>query len=1629
MMFDVHPEQAYQEDNSRNKMLSTRLNSFLYLALLQICSCFATESPICGTRTGLSINSRSIGGSLAKIGEFPWQVGIYYQGRQICGGSIIDENWVLSAAHCYDRNNMKIDGLHVKVGDLDKLKNEEGETIFGVKQLLLHEKYDSTTFNNDIMLIELKGFVTYSSVVRPICLPSESDKIVSGERCFISGWGESAENTYPSRLQKAEVELYSNSECSSIYDELFSENMICAGRRSGMVDSCQGDSGGPLACKMDSTDQFVLRGIVSWGKDCADIRYPGVYTDVSKFTNWIRSKIDSGIKERSANLASFTISGDPCVGGSEIIGSYGNFSSPVGEYEKYPLTVDCKWIIKASNNENSRIKLSFTKFLVEAQSRCLYDYVEIYSGEVTNFVSANQNDFLGKYCGNHIPNDILSEGSIMTVHFYSDYYQAEHGFNAIFMEVSANDYSQSGCGGIKELNQDGGRFTSINYPSYYNLNSKCEWVIVAPLGKFVVLEFLTFDLYESDAIGCTDKVSIHDGNSTSGDILDGFCSQQGFFTFTHSKDNTMTVVFESGNNGQSVGFDALYQFYTKQESTVEEADYSTVCGITSVPIKSDAPQSRIYGGQDVTPGSWPWQVSLRACKSCSHICGGAILSDMWAITATHCLLSSPAYVVIGDFSHLSAEYWEATVKIADVVPFPDFGKDIAHNHDLTLIKFEEAITFNQWVRPICLPPSDLSFLSEPDSAECYITGWGETENELYSDDLNEAKVPLLNESMCYYYYTTHAVNDNMFCAGEGDSDACQGDSGGPMVCRTSVGGAWVLYGIISFGWGCGNSEYPGVYTKVSNYLEWILENTNLTAGPNIIWEETEENVSQPNQTFTATREFSLGESGCGGYSILTDQEGYFNTSLIFDKNYIGKLNCHWTIQLPPSESEKVVHLEIEFGLVNSEFVSPNRTKCRYEKLFIRYLGKRGRYGPYCSCPGTGNMTFVAKSDIKIRYRANTNRPIKGFTAKYVIKDAEENSSCAGLTYVMPRSTIKSPDYPEKYSNNMNCKWLVQSTTSKNFLKLKFKKLKIEGSTGCAFDNLKITELVNGENYTHPPMCGPKTPQAIIGYTAMLIEFASDDSVNGRGFAIDVSEVRSMPKQHSGCGGRMYLTGDRGKFQSMNYPRKYSKNADCTWVIIVETGYRVSVTFTNFDVEYTPSCKFDYVAIYNDKLPVEEQLVTKICGHKGKKKRVSTDIFTYTSKDNIMTVQFISDVGKNKKGFTAEYSTALPAMSKSFSNIVQNKKMKYFEREKPGVKSCRDVIFTENENVIVYDGTLMKNRLNSGIICYYRVLVDKDRFVKVWLTENSFINLDEEDCLLIYEGIDTADALQDKSEPSVTICGSANQTQIFSEFIVFNTSEISVVLISDEKRLLSTSIFKLFYTAIRGKPCGLELSSSWPWIVSLQSLKGFHFCSGILISDLWILTAASCNFLVGRDYVLISGETRRNVEIVIKHKDYNRDYGFPARDIALLKLSYSTTTEPCCLPDFTNTGIEEIQRENCLLLGWNFKDIVRGKVNRETIQNITVDLIPHKKCKKSWYGRIMPDMECGVIRSRSSCQSDVGGPLICQSESARQQWKILGLSSWGSRVCFKKNRQQLPNVFTWVPKSLDWIKNTVEMKEV
>ncbi|XP_064479917.1 proclotting enzyme-like isoform X2 [Ornithodoros turicata] len=248
---------------------------------------------------------RVVGGREADPGSWPWMAAIYINTGDInsaeCGGSLVTPRHIVTAAHCVVQGYRAIDLppslFTARLGDHNLVRSDDiaqpvDVRVVGIQR---HADFEPLTFKNDIAILTLEKPVTFNEFIRPICLPFGDDlgsRDFSGYHGFVTGWGTTSFNGKSSDvLKEAQVPIWEEPKCKEAFrnDVPISDVYLCAGDGKGLKDSCSGDSGGPYVLPLKG--RFYLMGVVSFGKRCATVGYPGVYTRVTKFMPWIIERI------------------------------------------------------------------------------------------------------------------------------------------------------------------------------------------------------------------------------------------------------------------------------------------------------------------------------------------------------------------------------------------------------------------------------------------------------------------------------------------------------------------------------------------------------------------------------------------------------------------------------------------------------------------------------------------------------------------------------------------------------------------------------------------------------------------------------------------------------------------------------------------------------------------------------------------------------------------------------------------------------------------------------------------------------------------------------------------------------------------------------------------------------------------------------------------------------------------------------------------------------------------------------------------------------------------------------------------------------------------------------------------
>ncbi|XP_017043372.1 uncharacterized protein LOC108089546 [Drosophila ficusphila] len=252
------------------------------------------------------------------------------------------------------------------------------------------------------------------------------------------------------------------------------------------------------------------------------------------------------------------------------------------------------------------------------------------------------------------------------------------------------------------------------------------------------------------------------------------------------------------------------------------------CGIvrSGTGRRSMSNMLKIIGGRAARKGEWPWQVAILN-RFKEAFCGGTLIAPRWILTAAHCV-RKVLYVRIGEHNLNYEDGTEIQLRVMKSFTHPNFDKRTVDS-DVALLRLPKAINATTYIGYSCLPQP---FQALPKNVDCTIIGWGKRRNRdaAGTNVLHKATVPIIPMNNCRSVYYDYTITKNMFCAGhkKGHIDTCAGDSGGPLLCRdtTKPNHPWTIFGITSFGDGCGQRNKFGIYAKVPNYVDWVWSVVN-----------------------------------------------------------------------------------------------------------------------------------------------------------------------------------------------------------------------------------------------------------------------------------------------------------------------------------------------------------------------------------------------------------------------------------------------------------------------------------------------------------------------------------------------------------------------------------------------------------------------------------------------------------------------------------------------------------------------------------------------------------------------------------------------------------------------------------
>ncbi|KAG5334970.1 EAST protease, partial [Acromyrmex charruanus] len=736
---------------------------------------------------GNSNSDRIIGGKNASLGAYPWIARIGYSMPNVndlsysCGGTIINRRYVVTAAHCVVNlpEYFKVDG--VRLGEHNILTDPDCEQgycaepvqDFLPESIIVHESYNKPEFKNDIAIIRLNKPVIYNEHVKPICMMNDEllSKDFVGETAEVAGWGIfDINDPKPSTiLQTVKLPIVKMDRCVMAfrrYAEISEDRQMCVGGVPGR-DSCGGDSGGPLmqVNSLNGPPKYYFIGIVSFGqKSCGVSETPAIYSRVAAYTTWILNTMHPLHQLNTQHHRAIFLH----VHRGIYMNHFAEARQCVHSYlQLEQLNIKWKQFLPRIFRIHNRafpfftiIRLIITKLNNSIMSTSIF----LVSLKFLTLLIISIN---AQY---QSPRDQCTVDS-----------QVGTCINARDCTLVSNILQQS-------------REQAINYLR----RNHCGFEGSNPL------------------VCCVNSASI----STR---------PNGVVT------NPGTTSDPSWNSESSSSPIENFQIDLANNPLL-----SNDCG-------RDLSQ-RIVGGERTDLDEFPWMalVEYQKPNGRTTACGGVLISKRYILTAAHCVKGKDLPATWRLSSVRLGEYNTDTDK--DCVPDSENSEicaddpitvgveeQIAHEnyrptsrdqrYDIALLRLSRDVPFTRYIQPICLP-SNSSL-----GGKLFVAGWGKTETSSASNIKLKLALPLAEKSLCDQTYVSAGVRLGLgqICAGgQKGKDSCRGDSGGPLMALERIAdgtGKWTAVGVVSFGPSpCGMQGWPGVYTKVSDFVPWILNN-------------------------------------------------------------------------------------------------------------------------------------------------------------------------------------------------------------------------------------------------------------------------------------------------------------------------------------------------------------------------------------------------------------------------------------------------------------------------------------------------------------------------------------------------------------------------------------------------------------------------------------------------------------------------------------------------------------------------------------------------------------------------------------------------------------------------------------
>ncbi|XP_059086215.1 serine protease nudel-like isoform X2 [Tigriopus californicus] len=765
------------------------------------------------------INDKIVGGTDADAKNWPAIVAIYRDGDFICGGTIINDEWVLTAAHCVENYKENQYYFDILVGMLRKNSKSSLQYSRKVVKVVINEEFDSTYLKNDVAMLKVDKPFIFNAFAGQACLPTSPEMSPQvGDICYAAGWGNKREDRDPAEhLQEVRIPIMES--CKKDYNNI--ELQICGGRFEGGIDSCQGDSGGPLFCqKPDDPNRWYLGGVISHGEGCARSDTPGVYTRVYAYTQWIEDKLAEDASRDPGTGVEFEprlecpthVCDGKCRKKYELCNKYVDCFDQTDEL----------WCAK--NNED---QIVFSPPSNEPQEPDSSPFIERMRPLSTNLAyypiikRPTKTCKFGYFRCNTVHQCIPQEKTCDRVPDCVDYSDERTCTCLAFLSRKAKHRACDGYPDCKKWEDERNckfcdpdhffcdlsreciprhkvcdtkadcKFKEDERYCFTLINTNSVWLQQDGRPKKQTTGILAFSSKGLWAASCV---------QTWTDVLSNqICRYMGYkFAVTHTQHSSDTLPHLKGQvltiryqDGQKSVFPRSFDSYLEEKQALTdevrvekrqakacsfvhlECSETTACGI--MPLYDRLGKQAPLAG----PGVFPWQVTLY--KQGQYFCGGSLVHQYWVLTSTECAdmtnIKGGDYIIARAGGHREQFSLSAHDQLRRVVQFTTIP-----GTNISMAFLSTPFTLTEHVSTVCIP----SVTWTPINRTCFITG-------RYNGVLNHVYQTTV-DLVCHYVPN----KQYSFCTRQRNpTNECLEQWSGALVCPDNSGTYYAVGGYFS----------------------------------------------------------------------------------------------------------------------------------------------------------------------------------------------------------------------------------------------------------------------------------------------------------------------------------------------------------------------------------------------------------------------------------------------------------------------------------------------------------------------------------------------------------------------------------------------------------------------------------------------------------------------------------------------------------------------------------------------------------------------------------------------------------------------------------------------------------------